>query len=149
MHRDGRKVLAALAIGGGIGALVVGGFPRRSGLTAAQSLVSPLVEDLATAYADLWDVPLQTVYSVENELLVVETDEQVVGEDPDNVYWRASLAIRLVPGVDGTVTVQVRERYLPNGTSGKAAAYGSMVLSAYLVRKWLHSSHKHVEPATE
>lgn len=176
MPKTGRKIVAALAVGGGIGALVVGGFPRRSGLTAAQSLVSmpgdmllptapiqadragtlgaaadevwPLVEDLATAYADLWDVPLQTVYESENELLVVQTDERSVDEDPGEAYWRASLAIRLIPGVDGTVTVQIRERYLPNGTAGKTAAYSAMILSAVLVKKWLRGSRKHVAQAT-
>ncbi|MFZ1381177.1 MAG: hypothetical protein WAS54_00125 [Scrofimicrobium sp.] len=172
MPRTGWKVLSTLAVGGGVGALVLSGFPRRSGLTVSQSLVSmpgdmvlptaplqadrvvtlgaaadevwPLVEDLATAYADLWDVPLETVYESENELLVVQTDERSVDEDPVEAHWRASLAIRLIPGVDGTVSIRIRERYLPNGVAGKTAAYSAMILSAVLVKKWLRGSRKHV-----
>ncbi|WRS30036.1 hypothetical protein U6G28_11100 [Actinomycetaceae bacterium MB13-C1-2] len=177
MPKTGRKFLLSLGLSAVATALVVSGFPRRSGLTAAQSLVSmpgdmvlptapvqadragtlaatadevwPLVEDLATAYADLWDVPLQTVYESENELLVVQTDERSVDENPNEAYWRASLAIRLIPSVDGTVTVQIRERYLPNGAAGKTAAYSAMILSAVLVKKWLRGSRKHVAPVTE
>lgn len=175
--------LASAAAGLTVGALAMG-LPKRSGLTAAQALVSmpgdlvfpaagqqadravelagpaqivwPLVEELAARYAKLWGAPLEVVYRRDGELLVAQTAGGPVDEGAGigdaalaPVFPAASVAIRLIPGVDGTTDVRIRERFLTRDKGESLRALWLMAKSAAIVAQWAVQSRRLMSKTTE
>lgn len=143
--------------------LIASGFPRRSGLTKAQALVSmpgdlvlpdathqadraahvrlhpqqvaARLDDLVQGYADAWNTPLEVVYDEPGSLLVLKTApvEDSEGQLSQAAPVEASLAVRLVPEGSG-MNVHVRERYRRSARFGKARIFATMADS---VRTWM------------
>lgn len=156
-----RKFAKAMLAGGAVAGLVAAsGFPRRMGLTKAQSLVSmpgdlvlpaaqtqvdraitvnvqpesvwPYVIQLRHDYRDLWDTPLEVEVIDEPHLVVWKTGRPA--EDPSAELFNATAAILLEPSVDGSTRIHVRERY--QYLSGKGRVAVGVVTAASAVTIW-------------
>lgn len=90
----------------------------------------PELGDLATAYEQLFDVPLELVYREAPDLMVWRTCTPTRDDRKGCDLFSASLAVVLRPAGGGTA-VHVRERYqIHDEARGRIAAAATMTASA-------------------
>lgn len=125
-------------------------------LAGPAQIAWPLVEELAARYAELWGAPLEVVYRRDGELLVAQTAGGLVDEGTGMgdaasapVFPAASVAIRLIPGVDGTTDVRIRERFLTQDKGESLRALWLMAKSAAMVAQWAVRSQRLMSKTTE
>ncbi len=155
--RNAAKLGVSVSVAVGVG-IAYSGFPRRMGLTRAQSLVSmpgdlvlpgariqadrvlripgtpgevwSALPDLVLGFEDVAGRVLVTVYEDAPELWVLQT-----GDTP-GFDWQGSVAIRLVQGADDTTSVHIRERYLTDGFRARSRIELMMAVTAAKVQGW-------------
>ncbi len=169
MRKACRKAAFGTALGVA-GGLAASGFPNRVGLTRAQALVSmpgdlilptatvqadrvavfeaspsvvwPFVQELLDDYADLWEIPLQVAYRRDGELLALVSDFESIDQDPAEIDFQASLAVRLAASQDQSCFVHVRERYESSGLRPAVLIRGTMAVSAVTFKRWVAQVRK-------
>lgn len=156
------KWVTACVLGGaGLAGLVaVSGFPARVGLTRSEAALSlpgdllfpqaPLCADrsgsLPATRADLWPdvLSLAELYSdIWSRELVLECEEDGYAAiwrttEENAAEWEASLSAVLLPGVDGQVTLRLRERYTASNAHCRHLRRGTALAAPLIFRRLRH-----------